>query len=411
MLDSGAPSLYNYLVRKKQTKGIMGSFLKDRANDTFEFLETKDYKDYKKEYIDFLQKNAQYFDTYVNLDIINNAEATWKNQLELEACGLKPIPVFHFGSNIKYLYRYLEKGYNYIAMGGFIPNPVSMLQPALDNLWTNVLCDTNGFPKVRVHGFAVTSARLASRYPWYSVDSTSWAKIGIYGAIVVPRHDSDGNWIYDGSPHVIFVSNKSKAKDEVDGKHIDTVADDEKKYILKYLKDQRVPLGKSSFKKEKNSEGYEPKENERWVDLAIKDEIEIIEEQGVSNFFELRNRINLFFFIGLQKSRPGWPWEFHPVIDGFDLDDCRKASEKVAPGLSKFYDFSGSWRLYIAGENPHGVDPNTPRGRSDRDIYDFMATQAMEMNRLVSNYYKASVNRNILLKKELEAEERGNKKG
>lgn len=400
MLDSGSPSLYNILVRTKKTKGLMGSFLKDRINDTFEYLDSKEYLDYKKAYIDFIIKNKEYFDVYVNLDIINNAKATWENQLELESYGLKPIPVFHFGSDMKWLYKYLDKGYEYIAMGGFIPNPVSVLQPFLDDLWSNVLCDRNGIPTVKVHGFAVTSARLVARYAWYSVDSTSWAKIGIYGAITIPRI-KNGAWTYDESPHIFFTSNKSKAQNEVDGKHINTVTDVERKYILQFLKENNVPLGKSSFKKEKQSDGYEPKENERWVDLKTKDEIEIIEEQGVSNMFELRNKINLLFFINLQKSRLDWPFAFKRTIAGFGLDGNPRNE------ISKFSSFKENWRLYVAGENPHGVDPNTPRGKSDRDIHDFIESQGIEMNRLVSFFYKSSVLRNIELKKELLEEEKG----
>ena len=68
-------------------------------------------------------------------------------------------------------------------------------------------------------------------------------------------------------------------------------------------------------------------------------------------------------------------------------------------------------KLYIAGENPHGVDPNTPRGRCDNDIHDFIESQGIEMNRLVSFFYKGSVLRNIKLKQELEAERREDKKG
>jgi len=67
-------------------------------------------------------------------------------------------------------------------------------------------------------------------------------------------------------------------------------------------------------------------------------------------------------------------------------------------------------RLYVAGENPHGVDPNTPREKCDRDIHDYIEGQGIEMNRLVSFFYKASVLRNIKLKQELEAERRENKK-
>lgn len=402
MLDSGAPSLYNNLVRKKDTKGIMGSFLKDRKSDTFEFLDTEEYKTYKKDYINFLLENNQYFNPYVNLDIINNAPATWENQLELESYGLKPIPVFHFGSDMKWLYKLLEKGYEYIAMGGFIPNPVSVLQPVLDDLWSNILCDRNGIPTVKVHGFAVTSARLVARYPWFSTDSTSWAKIGIYGAICVPRR-RDNQWIYDGSPNVVFTSNKSKAQNEIQGKHINVMTSVEREEVLDFLKENDVCLGKSSLKDVKP--GYELKDNERWWDLKIKNKVEIIEEQGVVNMFELRNKINLKFFINLQKSLPLWPWKFQRVVEGFQLGQSYTPSK-----LSSFKPTGSSMNLYIAGENPHGVDPNTPKGRSDMDIHDFITSQGIEMNRLVSFYYKKSVSNNIELIKELEGIKRASKK-
>lgn len=66
-------------------------------------------------------------------------------------------------------------------------------------------------------------------------------------------------------------------------------------------------------------------------------------------------------------------------------------------------------KLYIAGENPHGVNPNTPRERCDNDIHDFIESQGIEMNRLVSFFYKGSVLRNIKLKKELEDERENTK--
>ena len=67
-------------------------------------------------------------------------------------------------------------------------------------------------------------------------------------------------------------------------------------------------------------------------------------------------------------------------------------------------------KLYIAGENPHGVNPNSNGHQSDRDIHNYIESQGIEMNRLVSFFYKASVLRNIKLKQELEAE-REDKKG
>jgi hypothetical protein len=314
-LDCGAPSLYNNLAREKKSKGIMGSFLADRKKDSFEFLETSEYKDYKKKYIQCLVENAREFDLYTNLDIINNPEETWKNQLEFESYGLKPIPVFHFGSDIYWLKMLLEKRYDYIAMGGFIPNPVSVLQPALDDMWSNILTDKKGFPIVKVHGFAVTSARLVMRYPWYSCDSTSWAKIGIYGGICVPRN-KNGRRYYGKSPHIVFLSNRSGKRLDVDGKHFDNLTKSEKEMVIQYLDELKIPLGKSSIKKV--CENYVLAENEQWWNEG-EQEVEVIEERGAMNQFEYRNRANIFFYLNLQKEAPKWPWPFIQSIKGFGL--------------------------------------------------------------------------------------------
>ena len=318
-VDSGAPSIYNIWARKKKTKGVMGSFMKNRIQgetDDYSFLQSDDYLEYKKDYIKFLVENKDSLDVYVNFDIINNAEATWANQLEMESYGLKPIPVFHIGEDFKWLKMILSKGYPYIALGGIIPNPVPIIQPILDNVWSDYLVDSKGYPKVKVHGFAVTSARLVTRYPWWSTDSTSASKIGIYGAILVPKK-SRGEWNYNVTANGIFVSNKSSKQNEIDGRHINTLTSFEKETVLFYLKEIGVPLGRSSFKTE--SPDYQLKANERWVDTKQKTEVEIIEESGVCNQYTLRNKVNLLFYIGLQKAIPEWPWPFKKVNEGFDL--------------------------------------------------------------------------------------------
>ncbi len=166
-LDSGAPSLYNSLARTNKGATFMGSYLKDRKNDDFSFVYSDAYLKYRQAYVDFLKKNYQKFDVYVNLDIINNGEETWKNQVFIEKEGLHPLPVFHLGEDIKWLKFYLNKGYNYIAIGGLIPNPYKVLAPALDELWAKYLTDKKGYPIVRIHGFALTSVRLMVRYPWF----------------------------------------------------------------------------------------------------------------------------------------------------------------------------------------------------------------------------------------------------
>lgn len=167
-LDSGAPTLYNKLARgNHETKALMGAIIKNRKHDQFDWVRSKEFLDYREKYIEYIHANKDHLEVYANLDIINNVELTWENQRYLESCGLKPLPVWHFGCEEKWLWRYLDKGYDYIGIGGVNPNPRSTWEPGLDRTFANILCDKDGYPKVKLHGFATTGTRQITRYPWY----------------------------------------------------------------------------------------------------------------------------------------------------------------------------------------------------------------------------------------------------
>jgi len=318
-LDSGAPTIYNIWARKKKAKGVMGSFLKDRIgglSDDYSFLKSEEYLTYKKQYIDFLLQNKEHINIYANFDIINNAEATWENQLEFESYGLKPIPVFHLGEDIKWLYNLLDRKYEYIALGGIIPNPVPTIQPVLDNVWSNILTDKKGMPKVKVHGFGVTSPRLIIRYPWYSVDSSSWIKIAAYGGVVVPKI-INGEKDYSSSFHLFFTHRKQMKTDfESIKNHYEFLTDKEKKDLSEYFQEIQTPIGASLFKKV--DKGYSLGKNELWANEK-KDKVEVIESPGLINDYTVRSKANALFYMNLQKQMPEWPWSFSLLQKGFNL--------------------------------------------------------------------------------------------
>lgn len=307
-LDSGAPSLYNTLARK-QKGTYMGSFLQDRKYDDFSWLESEMYLDYRDAYIEFIKDYHDYIDVYANLDIVNNAEATWENQQYMEAQGLKPIPVFHFGCDLKWLRMYLEKGYEYIAMGGMVPNPPNILIPGLDNIWSEYFTDKNGLAIIKVHGFAITSAKMLTRYPWYSVDSTSWVKFGKYGIVCVPRKRG-GRYVYEEPAWSVVVSNRSPSQ-KIDGKHITTFSKAERKQILSYFDQKGYHLGRSEFKTV--SGDYTLGEDERFSSGKKGDasrEVERIIEAGLSNDYKIRDELNIIYYLDLEASVPEWPWIF-----------------------------------------------------------------------------------------------------
>ena len=264
-----------------------------------------------QEYIQFIKDHQDVIDVYANLDVIGSPQGTWNNQMIMEKAGLSPLPVYHYGEDVKWLKRILGRGYTYIGLGGMVPISTGDLTKWLDELFRLYLTGPDGMPLVKVHGFGLTSLRLMLRYPWWSVDSTSWVLTGRMGSIFIPRF-RNGNWIYDEDSWKIIVSNRSPQSKEA-GKHINTMTKLEKEILLRYIHEKGYSLGISEYKWV--DPDYEIKEGERWVekkpaDKKAKREVEIIVEAGVSNKYQLRDEMNILYFIDLEKSMPAWPWAF-----------------------------------------------------------------------------------------------------
>ncbi len=121
-------------------------------------------------YISFIHTHR--YDIYAGLDVIGNPEATKANIETMEEAGLHPIPTFHIGSNMKYLYEMLEK-YTHIALGGMAGANVSTKEMFvfLDRVFSVIYKQTSG---IKAHGFACSGREVMKNYPWHSVDSTSW---------------------------------------------------------------------------------------------------------------------------------------------------------------------------------------------------------------------------------------------
>lgn len=271
-----------------------------------------------QEYIEFIREHESVIEAYSNLDVIStdkignkqSAEDTLKNQRIMESAGLSPVPVFHYGEPVEYLEQYIAD-YDYISLGGMVPISTPQLIPWLDELWAEHLTDDKGMPKVKVHGFGLTSLRLMVRYPWYSVDSTSWVVTGRMGSIYVPRY-KNGQWIYNEDSWKIVVSNKSPERKSA-GKHIDTFPPIQKKIILEYIHSMGHVLGVSEFKKV--NPDYVLQENERWAEKKPKDpeeqrKVEVIIEPGVSNKYQYRDDLNIKYFMELARRMKKYPWAF-----------------------------------------------------------------------------------------------------
>ena len=176
--------LESYFNKDKGTEKL----LKDKINL---FLDSGAFSAWSRkitididEYIAFIKKYEKYLTVYANLDVIGDAEATLKNQKYMENKELNPLPTYHLGSDVKYL-EYYAKNYSYIALGGMAGTGTATKQiiSQLDPIWDKYLTNEDGSAKIKVHGFACTGLEIISRYPWYSVDSTSWVMTGRFGSV------------------------------------------------------------------------------------------------------------------------------------------------------------------------------------------------------------------------------------
>ena len=111
---------------------------------------------------------------YAGLAVIGDSKATMENQKYMESVGLNPIPTFHMGSTIDEVEPLLE--YGRIAFGGMVFS--AGLRNHMDILWSHIL---KRKPKIRIHGFGVTNLEFMARYPWDSVDSSSFQSCRRFG--------------------------------------------------------------------------------------------------------------------------------------------------------------------------------------------------------------------------------------
>ena len=173
------------------------------------------------QYCDYIHRNSDLFEVVSVLDAIGDPDQTYRNQITMESAGLRPLPCFHYGEPEEVL-EYYASTYEYITIGGMVPISSPQLKIWLDRIWGRYLTNDDGTPKIKVHGFGLTSVPLMARYPWYSVDSSSWVQLGGMGNIFLPQYGT------------IAVSEHAPQRKEAE-KHIDNLPYEHQKVIVDYI--------------------------------------------------------------------------------------------------------------------------------------------------------------------------------
>jgi len=291
MVDSGAHSIFVREVLKKQ-HGVLN----------FEYYETDEFWNYVNDYGQWLKENKHLLDVYVSVDVIHSPELSWKVQRHLEdEFGVSPLPVYHSGEDFSWFKKYCDN-YEYIGVSGLGQevSKVAWTKNIGIPVFTYICPGPIYKPTHKIHGFALTSPSLMTSYPWFSVDSTSWVQFGKYGIVIIP-YKKNGVYDFTKSPYCVFVSSRpaSKSKDL----HYDNLVGLHQEYFNEYCEENGFVMGSSCFKHV--ADGHKITAGEQWADRST-NLVEVIQEKGLSNSHEIRDKINLLYYLDLEKNSPAW---------------------------------------------------------------------------------------------------------
>lgn len=204
-----------------------------------------------KDYITYCKNHQDEVDAYVNLDCIpgengkmdhtqasieNSAAKSYDNLQSMKSEGLHPIPVFHQGERFEWLDKMVADGETYVGISPYMRAHQNEIIEWMDKCFTRIT-DREGRPFIKTHGFGVTASALCRRYPWYSVDSTSWSVGGGYGSILVPRY-VNGIPDFTKPPQTMRIS--ARKMDQSNG--FDGLSEAQQDFVRKAAEDAGVPM-------------------------------------------------------------------------------------------------------------------------------------------------------------------------
>lgn len=204
-------------------------FLDSGAYSAFTQGSEIDIKDYAR----FIKDNADVVHIASNLDDITSAEKTYDNQRRLEDLGAAVKPVVHVRDDPKWIEKYLADGYDTLFLGGMVPESTPTLKTWLDNVWAGYLTKPDGTARVDVHGFGLTTESLMVRYPWFSVDSTTWVMKARFGIVHLdlPDENEPSGW----RTFVMEFSSKSPRRRKDGSTHFERLKPAEQERVLARL--------------------------------------------------------------------------------------------------------------------------------------------------------------------------------
>lgn len=259
------------------------------------------------EYAAYVIKNADAYFNYFNLDSIGNDEISYRNWKYLRKKGANTIPVYHIGTDEKYLVKYLEET-DYIALGAIANLDTTQRMLSLSRIWEQYLIDKDGLPKVKVHGLGLTAIPIMMRYPWYSVDSFTPVISAVWGSVLLPKLDSEDNPHYFGM-FICKISDQGNHKGGM-ANSFPSLPTRTKRIYYQMFEEYGFILGEIAYQEKRPRRG---KKDE--IDRKPKPIFDLIRPSDpdiktLANSWEERMRWNLVMWSKLRERLPKYPREF-----------------------------------------------------------------------------------------------------
>lgn len=158
-----------FYIRNKKTNCLSGS--KNVFLDSGAFSAMHSGADIDiQAYCEFIKEHGHRFEKVAQLDCIGDWRGTSKNLDYMRGQGLDPIPVFHTNEPFEWLDELLKNDYLCLGVTGS-----KLRQPQIIAWLVEVFKRREKInPSCKMHGFALTSAKIMKYFDWDTCDSTTW---------------------------------------------------------------------------------------------------------------------------------------------------------------------------------------------------------------------------------------------
>ena len=277
--ENGYCRLFSYFNDKSSLRKRFGKHLKNGKLfvDSGAFTAwTRGVKLDVDEYIKWLNDNCEEIYLAGQIDVIPGeygktptleqryiaAKETWENYLYMRERLINPdmiVYTFHLGEDYNFLKNALQDTtIKYIALGGTVGSNVKIKEQFFEKCFEIIKNSPN--PNVKVHAFGMTSVDLIQKFPFTSVDSTSWIMTGAVGNIFSKYGNIDLSKKNSMDVNSIFNLSEQHRKDVIEeiekyGYTLEQLKNDHRArvcYNVKFLYNRSLTLkqiSNNSFKK------------------------------------------------------------------------------------------------------------------------------------------------------------------